>query len=180
VLPAQVGAWSDGEEALAGRWYPRLCRHQLLTAGRNFYSFDAWACRVAYRGGAAVAGPDPARRTAGLYHAAGDLVTGAAANGVSRLRPARSTQRVPTLTAGTSTPAVPTPRRISAGNTSRHCPPAAKHFTLNNGVEMRGVGFGVFQTPPDETRSAVGAAGADHGPGRNGGCRRRYWTARDS
>jgi diketogulonate reductase-like aldo/keto reductase len=31
-------------------------------------------------------------------------------------------------------------------------------FTLNNGVEMPAVGFGVFQTPPDETRSAVEAA----------------------
>jgi diketogulonate reductase-like aldo/keto reductase len=31
-------------------------------------------------------------------------------------------------------------------------------FTLNNGVGMPSVGFGVFQTPPDETRSAVEAA----------------------
>jgi diketogulonate reductase-like aldo/keto reductase len=31
-------------------------------------------------------------------------------------------------------------------------------FTLNNGVEMPTIGFGVFQTPPDETRSAVEAA----------------------
>jgi diketogulonate reductase-like aldo/keto reductase len=31
-------------------------------------------------------------------------------------------------------------------------------FTLNNGVEMPAVGFGVFQTPPAETRSAVEAA----------------------
>jgi diketogulonate reductase-like aldo/keto reductase len=31
-------------------------------------------------------------------------------------------------------------------------------FTLNNGVEMPAVGFGVFQTPPEETRSAVEAA----------------------
>jgi diketogulonate reductase-like aldo/keto reductase len=31
-------------------------------------------------------------------------------------------------------------------------------FTLNNGVEMPAIGFGVFQTPPDETRSAVAAA----------------------
>jgi diketogulonate reductase-like aldo/keto reductase len=29
---------------------------------------------------------------------------------------------------------------------------------LNNGVEMPSIGFGVFQTPPDETRSAVAAA----------------------
>jgi len=33
-----------------------------------------------------------------------------------------------------------------------------KHFTLNNGVEMPAVGFGVFQTPPAKTRSAVEAA----------------------
>jgi len=31
-------------------------------------------------------------------------------------------------------------------------------ITLNNGVEMPPIGFGVFQTPPDETRSAVAAA----------------------
>ena len=32
------------------------------------------------------------------------------------------------------------------------------HLTLNNGVEMPALGFGVFQTPPEETRSAVQAA----------------------
>ncbi|MCK9931458.1 aldo/keto reductase [Frankia sp. Mgl5] len=32
------------------------------------------------------------------------------------------------------------------------------HITLNNGVEMPAVGLGVFQTPPEETRSAVEAA----------------------
>ncbi|MGX1274648.1 aldo/keto reductase [Streptomyces phaeoluteigriseus] len=31
-------------------------------------------------------------------------------------------------------------------------------LTLNNGVEMPALGLGVFQTPPDETRSAVTAA----------------------
>ena len=31
-------------------------------------------------------------------------------------------------------------------------------LTLNNGVEIPAIGFGVFQTPPDETRSAVGSA----------------------
>ena len=31
-------------------------------------------------------------------------------------------------------------------------------ITLNNGVEMPALGFGVFQTPPDETRDAVRAA----------------------
>src|SRR3954463_11900203 len=32
------------------------------------------------------------------------------------------------------------------------------NFTLNNGVEIPALGFGVFQTPPDETRDAVTAA----------------------
>jgi diketogulonate reductase-like aldo/keto reductase len=32
------------------------------------------------------------------------------------------------------------------------------NVTLNNGVEMPALGFGVFQTPPDETRAAVAAA----------------------
>ncbi len=32
------------------------------------------------------------------------------------------------------------------------------HFTLNNGVEMPAIGFGVFQTPPAETTTAVLAA----------------------
>jgi len=32
------------------------------------------------------------------------------------------------------------------------------NLTLNNGVEMPAIGFGVFQTPPDETRDAVHAA----------------------
>ncbi|MEU4244794.1 aldo/keto reductase [Actinoplanes sp. NPDC026619] len=36
--------------------------------------------------------------------------------------------------------------------------PAIPHLTLNNGVELSAIGFGVFQTPPDETRSAVDAA----------------------
>ncbi|MFK3669008.1 aldo/keto reductase [Leifsonia aquatica] len=31
-------------------------------------------------------------------------------------------------------------------------------LTLNNGVEMPALGFGVFQTPPDETAAAVGEA----------------------
>ena len=36
--------------------------------------------------------------------------------------------------------------------------PTATHLTFNNGVEMPALGFGVFQTPPDETRSAVDTA----------------------
>src|SRR5580704_19072116 len=31
-------------------------------------------------------------------------------------------------------------------------------IALNNGVEMPSIGLGVFQTPPDETRSSVAAA----------------------
>jgi diketogulonate reductase-like aldo/keto reductase len=34
----------------------------------------------------------------------------------------------------------------------------APDITLNNGVEMPSIGLGVFQTPPEETRSAVAAA----------------------
>ncbi|PWU47364.1 oxidoreductase [Micromonospora globispora] len=33
-----------------------------------------------------------------------------------------------------------------------------RELTLNNGVEMPALGFGVFQTPPEETRAAVEAA----------------------
>ena len=35
---------------------------------------------------------------------------------------------------------------------------AIPYLSLNNGVEIPALGFGVFQTPPDETRSAVEAA----------------------
>ncbi len=35
---------------------------------------------------------------------------------------------------------------------------SSTHFTLNNGVELPALGFGVFQTPPDQTREAVQAA----------------------
>jgi diketogulonate reductase-like aldo/keto reductase len=34
-------------------------------------------------------------------------------------------------------------------------------LTLNNGIELPALGFGVFQTPPDETRTAVETALAD-------------------
>jgi len=51
-LAAEVGAWSVGESTLAGRLYPRLRPDELLTADRNFYSFDAWAS--AARTGAAL------------------------------------------------------------------------------------------------------------------------------
>ena len=32
------------------------------------------------------------------------------------------------------------------------------HFTLNNGVTLPQIGFGVYQTPPEETMVAVQAA----------------------
>src|ERR1700754_5055530 len=35
---------------------------------------------------------------------------------------------------------------------------AVPNLTLNNGVDIPAIGFGVFQTPPDETRDAVQAA----------------------
>jgi len=41
-VAAEVGASSVGEKTLANRLYPRLGRDELLTADRNFYSFDAW------------------------------------------------------------------------------------------------------------------------------------------
>ena len=33
-----------------------------------------------------------------------------------------------------------------------------KNVTLNNGVEMPILGFGVYQIPPDQTEQAVGEA----------------------
>jgi hypothetical protein len=45
-LAVEVGAWSEGEKTLAGRWYPRLRPDELLTADRNFSSFDAWTGAV--------------------------------------------------------------------------------------------------------------------------------------
>src|SRR6188472_541097 len=36
--------------------------------------------------------------------------------------------------------------------------PDVPTLTLNNGVTLPAIGFGVFQTPPDETREAVEAA----------------------
>ena len=39
---AQVGAWTTGETTLAARIYPRPRPEELLTAGGNFYGFDAW------------------------------------------------------------------------------------------------------------------------------------------
>jgi hypothetical protein len=41
-LAAEVGAYSVGEKTLAHRLYPRLRADELLSADRNFYSFEAW------------------------------------------------------------------------------------------------------------------------------------------
>jgi hypothetical protein len=41
-VAAEVGSYATGEKTLANRLYPRLRRDELLTADRNFYSFDAW------------------------------------------------------------------------------------------------------------------------------------------
>jgi Insertion element 4 transposase N-terminal len=51
-LAAEVAGWAVGEKTLAQRLYPRLRRDELLTADRNFYSFDAWT--LASRTGAAL------------------------------------------------------------------------------------------------------------------------------
>jgi len=51
-VAAEVDAWSVGEKTLAARLYPRLRPDELLTADRNFYSFDAWSAAV--RTGAAL------------------------------------------------------------------------------------------------------------------------------
>jgi hypothetical protein len=42
-LAAEVAGYAVGEKTLAQRLYPRLRRDELLTADRDFYSFDAWA-----------------------------------------------------------------------------------------------------------------------------------------
>jgi hypothetical protein len=51
-LAAAVDGYSVGEKTLANRLYQRLRRDELLTADRNFYSFDAWD--LASRTGAAL------------------------------------------------------------------------------------------------------------------------------
>ncbi len=51
-LAAEVGAYAVGEKTLANRLYQRLRSDELLTADRNFYSFDAWD--LATRTGAAL------------------------------------------------------------------------------------------------------------------------------
>jgi hypothetical protein len=46
-LAAEVDAYAVGEKTLANRLYPRLNRDELLTADRNFYSFQAWGLAAA-------------------------------------------------------------------------------------------------------------------------------------
>ena len=41
-LAAEAGPYSAGEKTVASRLYPRLRPGELLTADRNFYSWDAW------------------------------------------------------------------------------------------------------------------------------------------
>jgi len=42
-VAAEVDAYGVGEKTLANRLYPRLQADELLSADRNFYSFNAWA-----------------------------------------------------------------------------------------------------------------------------------------
>lgn len=46
-LAAEVDAYRVGEKTLAARLYPRLRSDELLTADRNFYSWDAWDTALA-------------------------------------------------------------------------------------------------------------------------------------
>jgi hypothetical protein len=41
-LAAEIGDYATGEKTLAARLYPRLRDDELLTADRNFYSWQAW------------------------------------------------------------------------------------------------------------------------------------------
>ncbi len=41
-VAAEIGKYTDGERTLAARLYPRLRGDELLTADRNFYSWQAW------------------------------------------------------------------------------------------------------------------------------------------
>jgi hypothetical protein len=45
-LAAEVAAVSVGEQTMAAKLYPRLREDELLTADRNFYSYDAWSAAV--------------------------------------------------------------------------------------------------------------------------------------
>ena len=64
-LTAEIDAYTVGEKTLAQRLYPRLRADELLIADRGFYSWPGVGHRGRDRGGAAVAGPDPARPAGG-------------------------------------------------------------------------------------------------------------------
>jgi len=51
-LAGEIGPYRMGEKTLARRLYPRLHDDEILTADRNFYSFEDWA--LAVRAGAAL------------------------------------------------------------------------------------------------------------------------------
>ncbi|HXZ73558.1 MAG TPA: IS4 family transposase [Streptosporangiaceae bacterium] len=51
-LAAEIGPYGVGEKTLARRLYPRLHADEILTADRNFYSFEDWG--LASRAGAAL------------------------------------------------------------------------------------------------------------------------------
>src|ERR1700749_4824995 len=64
----------------------------------------------------------------------------------------------PSARVGKTPPRRASPRataRIGRSITMAHEVP---DIALNNGVEIPSIGLGVFQTPPDETRSSVAAA----------------------
>lgn len=69
-LAAEVGAYSTGEQTLAQRLYPRLREDELLTADRNFYSWDAWD--AAARTGAALLWRAPGRLALPVARVLGD------------------------------------------------------------------------------------------------------------
>jgi hypothetical protein len=46
-VAAEIGAYHVGEKTLANRLYPRLRADELLTADRNFYSWQAWDAAAA-------------------------------------------------------------------------------------------------------------------------------------
>src|SRR3954471_459178 len=52
----------------------------------------------------------------------------------------------------------PAPRLIQKESPMTQHDGKVPSLTLNNGVTLPAVGFGVFQTPPDETIAAVAAA----------------------
>ncbi len=90
VLAAEVGAWAVGEKTLANGLYQRLRPEELLTADRNFYSYDAWGAGRGVGGGAVVAGP----HRAGMTHPAIPEACRPARAGLLRTRSGRLTHQV--------------------------------------------------------------------------------------